>query len=149
MDLNGFKSDFLQNDFIKGDFKNKPFDGNSDNKRIPSISFLRGSDRQLPLAVVSKIMKKPVPSAAKLSKDSKELMQKCSSEFIAIVTCRAKEMSNSEARKTITGEDLIRAMEDLDMPYYAEYSRKIFEKYKDSLKITRSYGDENLDFMNH
>lgn len=103
-----------------------------------SISFLKATDRELPLAVVSKIMKKPVPSVAKLSKDSKELMQKCSSEFIAIITCRAKEICDAEARKTITGDDLIRAMDDLDMPYYCEYTKKVFDSYKDSINTSKS-----------
>lgn len=120
---------------------------NSTIKKDMNASFLRSSDRQLPLAVVSKIMKKPIPSSSKLSKDSKELMQKVSSEFIAIITCRAKELCNSEARKTITGDDIIKAMEDLDMPYYSEYTKKVFERYKDSLKANRNFTDD-VSFLN-
>jgi len=110
--------------------------------------FLKPTDRQLPLAVVSNIMKAPVPSSAKISKDSKELMQKCSSEFIAIITCRAKEICDSEARKTITGDDLIRAMIDLDMPYYSEFTKKVFEKYKESCNgsKTSKYQPDDLKF---
>lgn len=141
MEINNFT-----NSFDKNELNEKIYDNNV--KKDINASFLRSSDRQLPLAVVSKIMKRPIPSVAKLSKDSKELMQKVSSEFIAIITCRAKEMCNSEARKTITGEDLIKAMEDLDMPYYSEYTKKIFEKYKESLKATRSLNEENVSFMN-
>lgn len=111
-------------------------------------SFIKPTDRKLPLAVVSNIMKKPVPEMAKVSKEAKELMQKCSSEFIAIITCRAKEICDSEARKTITGDDLIRSMEDLDMPYYSEFTKKLFEKYKESLNGVKmaKYQSDNMNF---
>ncbi|KAI5149441.1 nuclear transcription Y subunit beta [Enteropsectra breve] len=91
---------------------------------------IKPTDRLLPIANISKIMKGPIPALAKVSKDSKELMQRSASEFIAIVTCRAKDICEIEARKTVTGEDLIRAMEDLDMPYYAELTRQYYEQYR-------------------
>lgn len=125
----------MQNESDSNDF-------NEDN------SFLRTTDRQLPIANVSKIMKKPIPPAAKVSKESKELMQRCASEFIAIVTCRAKEICESEARKTVTGEDLIRSMEDLDMPYYSEITKKFFEVYKEALGGFKSnrYQTDGINF---
>ena len=101
---------------------------------------LKSTDRLLPIANISKIMKKATPPLAKVSKDSKEVMQRGASEFIAIVTCRAKDICDLEARKTITGEDLIRAMEDLDMPYYAEITRAYFDQYKRLMDEERSKG---------
>lgn len=95
-----------------------------------SRSTLKSTDRLLPIANISKIMKKTILPMAKISKDSKEIMQKGASEFIAIVTCRAKDICELEARKTITGDDLVHAMEYLDMPYYAEITRIYFGKYK-------------------
>lgn len=111
-------------------------------------TLLRITDRQLPIANVSKIMKRPILPSAKISKESKELMQKCASEFIAIVTCRAKEICESEARKTITGEDLIRSMEDLDMPYYSEITKRLFETYKETLGSfkTNRYQTDSINF---
>ncbi|KAM0672924.1 histone H3/H4-like protein [Ordospora colligata] len=100
-------------------------------------SRLKPTDRTLPIANISKIMKKPIPRDAKVAKDAKEIMQKSASEFIAIITCRAKEICESEARKTITGEDLIRAMDELDMPYYAELSRKYYVQYRELAKSER------------
>ncbi|KAI5172472.1 nuclear transcription Y subunit beta [Pancytospora epiphaga] len=93
-------------------------------------TFLKTTDRLLPVANISKIMKNSIPSSAKVSKGSKDIMQRSASEFIAIVTCRAKNICDLETRKTVTGEDLIRAMDDLDMPYYAEIARKYLEQYK-------------------
>lgn len=93
-------------------------------------NLLKTTDRLLPVANISKIMKNSIPPAAKVSKDSKDMMQRSASEFIAIVTCRAKNICDLETRKTITGDDLIRAMDDLDMPYYAEIARKYYDQYK-------------------
>jgi nuclear transcription Y subunit beta len=100
-------------------------------------SGLRPTDRLLPIANISKIMKKPIPKEAKVAKDAKDLMQKSASEFIAIITCRAKEICEGEARKTVTGEDLIRAMDELDMPYYAEIARKYYIQYRELAKNER------------
>ncbi|URE31207.1 Histone-like transcription factor (CBF/NF-Y) and archaeal histone [Musa troglodytarum] len=43
----------------------------------------REQDRFLPIANVSRIMKKALPANAKISKDAKETVQECVSEFIS------------------------------------------------------------------
>ncbi|TBU04500.1 subunit beta of nuclear transcription factor Y [Hamiltosporidium tvaerminnensis] len=107
------------------------------------LANLKTTDRLLPIANISKIMKNPIPKVAKVAKDAKELMQKSASEFIAVVTCMAKEICESENRKTLTGDDLIRAMEQLGMPYYAELTRKYFVKYKEGIKNGRPRARHN------
>jgi nuclear transcription Y subunit beta len=89
-------------------------------------------DRQMPIANIANIMKDAMPPNGKISKDAKELMGKCASEFIAIITCRANDICECEARKTITGEDLIRAMEDLDLTYYSEIMKVYLDKFKET-----------------
>ena len=51
-----------------------------------SSSVLREQDRFLPIANVSRIMKKALPSNAKIAKDAKECVQECVSEFISFIT---------------------------------------------------------------
>ena len=46
----------------------------------------REQDRFLPVANISRIMKKALPSNAKIAKDAKETVQECVSEFISFVT---------------------------------------------------------------
>lgn len=120
---------------------------NPSNNLDEGVSY-KVTDRQLPIANVSKIMKEAMPNAAKISKESKELMGKCASEFIAIITCRAKNICECEARKTITGDDLIRAMEDLDLPYYSEITKIFFERYKDAGDDFKAgkYFPDTIDF---
>jgi nuclear transcription Y subunit beta len=46
----------------------------------------REQDRFLPIANVYKVMRRAVPDNAKISKEAKELVQECVSEFISFIT---------------------------------------------------------------
>ena len=43
-------------------------------------------DRYLPIANISRIMKRSIPQSAKISKAAKECVQECVSEFIAFIS---------------------------------------------------------------
>lgn len=47
---------------------------------------MKEQDRFLPIANISRIMKKTLPSNAKIAKDAKETVQECVSEFISFIT---------------------------------------------------------------
>nr|PNR57386.1 hypothetical protein PHYPA_004380 [Physcomitrium patens] len=49
-------------------------------------SSVREQDRFLPIANISRIMKKALPANAKIAKDAKETVQECVSEFISFIT---------------------------------------------------------------
>lgn len=57
---------------------------NEDAEEIPRE--IKEQDRYLPIANITKIMKKSLPENAKISKDAKECVQECVSEFISFVT---------------------------------------------------------------
>ncbi|KAI9061568.1 histone-fold-containing protein [Trametes sanguinea] len=80
----------------------------------------REQDRFLPIANVSRIMKAAVPPTAKISKEAKECVQECVSEFISFITSEAAEKCQMEKRKTIGGEDILYAMVTLGFENYAE-----------------------------
>lgn len=46
----------------------------------------REHERFLPVANIGRIMKKGLPSNAKITKDAKETVQECVSEFISFIT---------------------------------------------------------------
>ena len=52
----------------------------------------REQDRFLPIANISRIMKRALPANAKIAKDAKETVQECVSEFISFITseCAAR-----------------------------------------------------------
>lgn len=47
---------------------------------------VREQDKFLPIANISRIMKEALPTNAKISKDAKELVQQCVSDFIIYIT---------------------------------------------------------------
>ncbi|XP_031114172.1 nuclear transcription factor Y subunit B-1-like [Ipomoea triloba] len=87
-------------------------------------SNIREQDRFLPIANISRIMKKALPASGKIAKDAKETVQECVSEFISFVTSEASDKCQKEKRKTINGDDLLWAMATLG-----------FEDYIDPLKV--------------
>ena len=72
------------------------------------------------IANVARIMKSSVPGTAKISKEAKECVQECVSEFISFITSEAAEKCLVEKRKTIGGEDILYAMVTLGFDQYAE-----------------------------
>lgn len=64
--------------------------GEMDDSRLDNhegdYSLLREQDRFLPIANVTRIMKKVLPTNAKISKDAKECIQECVSEFVSFIT---------------------------------------------------------------
>ena len=65
-------------------------------------------------------MKASVPGTAKISKEAKECVQECVSEFISFIPSEASEKCQMEKRKTIGGEDILYAMATLGFENYAE-----------------------------
>ena len=66
----------------------------------PGHEEVREQDRFLPIANISRIMKKSLPPNAKIAKDAKETVQECVSEFISFITSEASEKCQKEKRKT-------------------------------------------------
>ena len=81
---------------------------------------VREQDRFLPIANISRIMKKALPANAKIAKDAKETVQECVSEFISFITSEASDKCQREKRKTINGDDLLWAMSTLGFDKYVE-----------------------------
>uniref|UniRef100_A0A7N0ZZP1 Transcription factor CBF/NF-Y/archaeal histone domain-containing protein n=1 Tax=Kalanchoe fedtschenkoi TaxID=63787 RepID=A0A7N0ZZP1_KALFE len=91
----------------------------------------REQDRLLPIANVSRIMKKALPANAKISKEAKETVQECVSEFISFITGEASEKCQREKRKTINGDDLLWAMTTLGFEDYVEPLKIYLSKFRE------------------
>lgn len=105
-----------------------PVDGSAGEPEIQSpqqiteqeIGEFREQDRVLPIANIARIMKNSVPMTSKISKEAKEAVQECLSEFISFITSEAAEKCHDEKRKTIGGEDVLYAMMLLGLEQYVE-----------------------------
>lgn len=88
-------------------------------------------DRFLPIANVGRIMKKVIPGNGKISKDAKETVQECVSEFISFVTGEASDKCQREKRKTINGDDIIWAITTLGFEDYVNPLKVYLNKYRE------------------
>ncbi|GLT79309.1 hypothetical protein SLA2020_508020 [Shorea laevis] len=94
-------------------------------------SNVREQDRYLPIANISRIMKKALPANGKIAKDAKETVQECVSEFISFITSEASDKCQREKRKTINGDDLLWAMATLGFEDYIDPLKMYLTRYRE------------------
>lgn len=88
-------------------------------------------ERLLPIANVGRIMKLILPPSAKISKEAKQTIQECASEFISFVTGEASDKCHKENRKTVNGDDICWALSSLGFDNYAEAIVRYLHKYRE------------------
>lgn len=115
-------------------------DGNHNVVGNPDME-LREQDRWLPIANVARLMKNTLPATAKVSKDAKECMQECVSEFISFITSEASDKCVREKRKTINGEDILYSLHDLGFENYAEVLKIYLAKYREQQALKQERGE--------
>lgn len=115
-------------------------DGNHNVVGNPDME-LREQDRWLPIANVARLMKLTLPATAKVSKDAKECMQECVSEFISFITSEASDKCVREKRKTINGEDVLYSLHDLGFENYAEVLKIYLAKYREQQALKQERGE--------
>ncbi|XP_062005452.1 nuclear transcription factor Y subunit B-10-like [Rosa rugosa] len=103
-------------------------------------SNVREQDRYLPIANISRIMKKALPANGKIAKDAKETVQECVSEFISFITSEASDKCQREKRKTINGDDLLWAMATLGFEDYIDPLKVYLAKYREMEGDTKGSG---------
>ena len=92
---------------------------------------IKEQDRLLPIANVGRIMKQILPPNAKVSKEAKETMQECVSEFISFVTGEASDKCHKEKRKTVNGDDVCWAFSALGFDDYVDPMRRYLLKFRE------------------
>jgi nuclear transcription Y subunit beta len=104
----------------------------------------REQDKFLPIANISRIMKRALPANAKIAKDAKETVQECVSEFISFITSEASDKCQREKRKTIMGDDLLWAMSTLGFENYTEPLKTYLFRYREvSIKTGGKEGGDD------
>uniref|UniRef100_A0A1I8B0D1 CBFD_NFYB_HMF domain-containing protein n=1 Tax=Meloidogyne hapla TaxID=6305 RepID=A0A1I8B0D1_MELHA len=83
-------------------------------------------DRFLPIANITRVMKRVIPPEGKLSKEAKECIQECITEFLL------------ERRKTISGEDILTAFRTLGFDEYVTPLEDFMRKYREANKLQSS-----------
>ncbi|KAB1996075.1 hypothetical protein ES319_D13G205700v1 [Gossypium barbadense] len=88
-------------------------------------------ERLLPIANVGRIMKQILPPNAKVSKEAKQTLQECATEFISFVTGEASDRCRKENRKTVNGDDICWALGALGFDNYADAIVRYLHKYRE------------------
>lgn len=79
---------------------------------------------------MSSFFEQVIPGNGKISKDAKETVQECVSEFISFVTGEASDKCQREKRKTINGDDVIWAITTLGFEDYVAPLKNYLNKYR-------------------
>ncbi|KAK4418162.1 Nuclear transcription factor Y subunit B-5 [Sesamum alatum] len=107
-------------------------DQQQEEESAATAGVIKEQDRLLPIANVGRIMKQILPSNAKISKEAKETMQECVSEFISFVTGEASDKCHKEKRKTVNGDDVCWALGNLGFDDYAEPLKRYLIKFREA-----------------
>ncbi|XP_059441262.1 nuclear transcription factor Y subunit B-9-like [Corylus avellana] len=111
----------------------------------PPPCMVREQDQYMPIANVIRIMRRILPSHAKISDDAKETIQECVSEYISFITGEANERCQREQRKTVTAEDVLWAMGKLGFDDYIEPLTVYLNRYREAEnERNTSHGDQLL-----
>ncbi|KAJ3209816.1 hypothetical protein HDU82_000056 [Entophlyctis luteolus] len=110
-------------------------------------------ERLLPIANVARLMKRALPENAKIAKEAKvsaalaytELFREsssplkvsCSTSFRLHIENKAAERCAMEKRKTVSGEDILAALESLGFDNYNRCLKVYLQKYRENTKADR------------
>lgn len=97
----------------------------------------------LPIANVSRIMKQVLNKETKISKEAKECVQECVGEFIEFITSEASFICKNDRRKTVSGEDILKAQTQVGFDDYKDILQIYHDKYKQT--YAKGPGDKNED----
>ena len=117
----------------------KYIDKEKDNSQL-----LENKEENLPISNISKIMKMNLDPNMKISKEAKELVEDCVTEFICFITSEASEKCKKEKRKTINGEDILTVMKHLGFDNYVVILQIYYYKYKQTLQKDQNEVNKNI-----
>lgn len=109
----------------------------------------REQEQLLPIANVGRIMKQILPPNAKISKEAKETMQECASEFISFVTSEASDKCRKERRKTVNGDDVCWALAAVGFDDIAGPLRRYLHRYREVEGDHRAHNNANQHHHQH
>jgi histone H3/H4 len=122
-----------------------PMEDHAPSKKKATPTVYREQDRFLPINNVSRVMRNAIPRNGKVSKDAKECMQECVSEFVSFITSEAADRCSQEKRKTLTGDDILFAMANLGFDNYIEPMKLYLQKTREYMKVEKTVAPSVAD----
>lgn len=94
----------------------------------------RPEDLNLPTSVVVRIVKEALPDGVNISKEARAAISKAASVFVLFATSCANNFAMKSKRKTLTGQDVLAAMEDMEFEKFVEPLKESLEAFRRELK---------------
>eukprot|EP00118_Oscarella_pearsei_P002035 m.9285 g.9285 ORF g.9285 m.9285 type:complete len:171 (+) comp21241_c0_seq1:348-860(+) len=91
-------------------------------------------DLSLPTAVITRLIKEAIPEGVLVSKEARAAIGKAASVFILYATSCANNHAVKAKRKTLTGGDVLTAMEDMEFGQFIPALQEALEAFKKEQK---------------
>ncbi|XP_050443070.1 DNA polymerase epsilon subunit 3 [Adelges cooleyi] len=114
----------------------------------------RLEDLNLPVTAITRIVKEVLPSNVIVSKEAKTALARAASVFILYVSNQATTIATSRNKKTISAQDVLEALSQVDFDCLIEPLQQILEDFKsnkqqkkDTKKQTPNKNADDTDIM--
>lgn len=87
-------------------------------------------DLNLPLTVVTRIVKEALPDGVAIAKEARTGLAKAASVFVLYVTSAATIIMKKNKKKVLLGSDVLSAMNDIEFERFIEPLTEALEQYK-------------------
>jgi len=87
-------------------------------------------DLNLPTAIVGRLIKEVLPEGINISKEARAAISKSASVFVLYATSCANALAMKHKRKTLTANDVLDAMEEMEFPSFIEPLKEGLEVFK-------------------
>jgi len=91
-------------------------------------------DLNLPHAVITRLIKEVLPDGVNVSKEARSAISRAASVFVLYTTSCANNLAQKQKRKTLTGQDVLSAMEEMEFEQFVEPLKKSLEAFKKEQK---------------
>jgi histone H3/H4 len=88
-------------------------------------------DYHIPIANIAKIVKKALPPDADISYEAMMAIQHSLTEFVSFITSEAAFHSMDDKRKTLNGEHIVHALDDIGFDNYSNVLRLYLKKWNE------------------
>jgi len=97
----------------------------------------RPEDLNLPNTVITRIIKEALPDGVNVSKDARIAISKAASVFVLYAASCANNFALQHKRKTISGKDVLDAMEEMEFDKFVDPLKASLEAYKKEQKTKK------------
>ncbi|KMZ69291.1 Nuclear transcription factor Y subunit beta [Zostera marina] len=103
-------------------------------------------DGYLPIANITRIMRRAIPDTVMISNNFKDFVQECVSDFIFFIISDASLKCKTERRRVITGEDVLSSIDSLGFEDYVKPFKSYLKFYR---KEEANLGSSSLTTSNN